>query len=159
MAKKKKDRSNKRYVPRDRKQVKLRHDPWRLKSVFDPLTNILDQLERDGTLTVMGEEEQPVFKDLGNGRWYDMPAALLGFVELFELYEVRYKAVLPLAPLRQLHTKIIEGQDIEMDDIKAARESSATLHTACLDLTIIEAEELVNDFLLKEALNGNVIEL
>lgn len=159
LAKQKKDRSHKRYVPRDRKQVKLRHDPWRLKSVFDPLTKVLDQLDNDGTLTVMGEDEQIVFKDLGNGKWYDMPAALNGFIELFELYEVRYKVTLPLEPLRQLHAKIIAGQDIGLDDTSAARASSAALHTACLDMTILEAEELTHDYLLKEALNGNIIEL
>lgn len=158
MAKKKKDRSNKRYVPRDRNQLKLRHDPIRLRSVFDPLMSIVEQIEQDGTLTITGESQQPVFKETSSGQWYDTAGALIGFIELFELFEIRYSTVLPLDPLRLLHNKIIDGDMIEDEVTQAVRASASVLYNACMDLTLAQADELVSDYKLKEALNGNMMD-
>lgn len=157
MSKNKKDRSHKRYVPRDRSQLKLRHDPMRLRSVFAPLLGLLDQLDNDGTLTVTGDDEKPSWKDPDTGQWYCTANALVGFIELFELFEERYAKPLPLDALRQLHGKIIDGEMIEAEVTRAARASTSVLYNACMDMTLAEADELVSDYKLKEALNGNIM--
>lgn len=159
MAKKpKKDRSDRRYVPRTRETVKLRYEPWRLKSAFDPLLAIVTQLETEHTLTVQASDDQPVFLDLASGKWHDTPAALLGFIELFEMFETRFKQQLPLEPLRVLHTKMTTAALIDNRDTRAVRESATALYNACLDITIAQMDELVQDYKLREALNGNIID-
>lgn len=159
MAKKpKKDRRDRRHVPRTRETVKLRYEPWRLKSAFDPLLDIVTQLEREHTINVQGEEDQPVFLDLATGKWHDTPAALLGFIELFELFETRFGQQLPLEPLRVLHTKMTKAELIDNRDTRAVRESATALYNACLDTTIAQMDELVQDYKLREALNGNIVD-
>jgi hypothetical protein len=156
-----KDRKKKVYKPRDRTQLKLRHDPWRLKSTFDPLLAIVDQLEKDGTLTVEVQNgvEQPVFRDLSTGQLSDTAGAMAGFIELFELFETRFNKPLPLDPLRVLYKRIIDGEMIDSTETRAVREAAGVMYTACLDITIAQADELVQDYMLKEALNGNMLHL
>lgn len=154
MAKNKKDRSGKRHVPRDRNQVKLKYEPWRLKAVFDPLNGILDQLEQEHTVTIAGEHDQPVFMDLGTGQWHDTPAALLGFIDLFEIFELRFGQALPLEPLRVLHRKLSHGDLIDNHDTRAVRDAVAVLHGACLGITVAQADELVRDYRIKEEIEA-----
>lgn len=141
--------------------MKLRHDPWRLKSTFDPLLNLIDQLEQEGTLTVEVQNgvEQPVFRDLSTGQLSDTAGALCGFIELFEMFETRFNKPLPLDPLRVLYKRIIDGEPIYSDETKAVRAAAGVMYTACLDITIAQADELVNDYRIREALNGNFIEV
>ena len=155
--KQKKDRRDRRYVPRTRETIKLRYEPWRLKSSFDPLLGIVTQLEQEYTLDVTGEDDQPIFLDLATGKWHDTPAALLGFIELFEMFETRFNQPLPLDPLRVLHTKILGNEPIDNRETRAVRESATAMYNACLDITIEQMDELVQDYKLREALNGNIM--
>ena len=45
-------RRNKAYRPRDPGCVKLKTVPWIIDSVFAPLYEIIDQLEKDGTIFI-----------------------------------------------------------------------------------------------------------
>lgn len=153
--KKKKDRSAKKYVPRSRDTVLLKYEPWRLNLVFDPLTAILDQLEQEGTITTSGAG-QPMFLDASDGRWYDTAAALRGFIEMYEMYEIRYATPLPLEPLRILLAKIEGDQLIDSFDTASVRAAASVMRLASMRMTVGEARELVDDYNLKEELENVV---
>lgn len=157
MGKQKKDRSGKRYVKRDPLDVKLKYEPWRLVGVFHSPLALIGQLEGDGTIMV--EDDVPVFRDIDDGKLYEVQPAMSGFIELFELYEEQYKQQLPLEPLRILLAKIMDDEAaIHADDTAAARASIETIRRAMFELTRGQADQLVQDYRLKEALNGNIFD-
>jgi hypothetical protein len=157
MAKQKKDRSGKRYVKRDPLDVKLKYEPWRLIGVFAAPLAIVDQLEHDHTIMV--ENDIPVFRDIDDGKLYETLPALAGFIELFELYEVQYKQQLPLESLRILYKRVADPEaPISIDETRAVRETIEAIRRAMFELTRRQADQLVDDYRLKEALNGNIFD-
>lgn len=157
MKKQKKDRSGKRYVKRDPFDIKLKYEPWRLIGVFSAPLLIVDQLDDHHAVTV--QDDIPVFRDIDNGKLYETLPALAGFIELFELFEVRYKQQLPLDPLRALYRKIADDTEvIDSDDTKAVRATIEAIRRALFELTRRQADDLVQDYRLKEALAGNIFD-
>jgi hypothetical protein len=151
MAKNKKDRSGKKYVPKGRDHLKVKFEPWRAKLVFDPLESILDELEQQGTLTTSAEG-QVMFKDVTTGEWHDTIAALLGVIDTFEILERRYGVDAQLDPLRAFADKIEKGSEIDNRDTAAVRASMKTMRNLVLDMTIGEVRQLVRDFQTKDEL-------
>lgn len=156
MKKQKKDRSGKRYVKRDPLDVKLKYEPWRLVGVFAAPLEIIGLFERGEMLV---ENDIPVFRDIDDGKLYETLPAMSGFIELFELYGERYKDPLPLDPLRVLYRRLADPETIvTSDETRAARATIETIRRAMFKLTRRQADELVQDYRLKEALNGNIFD-
>lgn len=98
-SKRRKER-NKRYVPR------LVRTPMLIGSdlVMRPVEQIIEQIERDGTVMV-GSNGFPVFQ-AGDGKWHDSAAGIEGLIWHLEMWCTRHGRELPLQPLRDLHTAL-----------------------------------------------------
>lgn len=134
--------------------AKLKTMPWRVSAVFNPMLAIIDQLEEHGTIDVAGSG-QPVFK-YTDGDWYDSPAAIMGFVEAYEIHEVRSDRTINLEPLRQLANKLKYSMPIFPSDTAAARDSLARCKAETLEMTAGYADQLVTDFKIKDELQKEV---
>ena len=93
---------------------KPRH-PHRIKAVrtpmivgidlaLRPLEEIIDQIERDGTVNT-SSKGVAMFK-ASDGGWYDTVEAIDGLIVHFEMYSVRHRVALPLGALRDLQTAL-----------------------------------------------------
>lgn len=87
---------NKTYRPREVRTPMLVGS----ELVMRPLEAIVDQLDRDGTVTVDGKGV-PVFQ-AGDGEWYDAAGGIEGVMWHFEMHATRHGLDLPLDGLREL---------------------------------------------------------
>lgn len=146
----------KAYKPRNLgESIKLKMQPWKVAAVFDPLIAILDQLENEGTIdtTLSGTA---IFKDHGDGAWYDSSVAIMGVVEAYEIHEIRIGCNLELAELRKLANKLQYGMPISSDDTKAARACLARMKVSTIEMTAGYARDLIKDFQIKEELQKEI---
>lgn len=144
---------NKKYRPKPQGDtIKLKMQPWKVRSVFQPLESILDQLEQHGTIDVAGT--QPVFRDQNDGHWYDTPAALLGVCDAYEIHETRTGRPLELQPLRQLANKLNAGMPIFASDTEACRACLTRMKAETIEMTAGYARDLIKDFQIKEGLEA-----
>ncbi len=72
--------------------------------VLRPLEQIIDQIERDGTVNVSAKGAAQF--QSGDGQWYDTAAAIEGIVVHFEMFAMRHDLDLPLDALRELHVAL-----------------------------------------------------
>lgn len=148
-------RPRKPYRPKfDGDQVKLKMQPWKVAAVFDPLTAILDQLERDGTIdeTTQG---QAVFRN-HDGEWFDTAAAIMGAVDAYEIHEIRTGCDLQLADLRKLANRLQYGMPVFEAETKAARACLDRMKAETLEMTAGYARDLIKDFNIKEELQREI---
>lgn len=94
--------------------------------VFGPLEAILDQLERDGTLTC-DARGVPIFRDTTDGNWYDTAPALGGVIDHLEMYETRHGVTLPIQSLRDLHRRLKVSMPIDNPLMTRLRRDLPTL--------------------------------
>lgn len=89
---------------------KRRNKPYRPKPVrppmivgaalvFGPIQAVIDQIERDGTVTT-NRRGTPIFRD-GDGQWYCTATAIQGVVEHCEMWCTRHGRMLPLDSLSE----------------------------------------------------------
>jgi hypothetical protein len=148
-------RTKKKYRPLDPLQTKLRHQPWKVAAVINPLLAIVDQLEQQGTIDVAGNGVA-VFKDHCDGVWYESSVAILGVVGAYEIYEVRKDLNLCLAPLTKLANQLKYDMPITQQVTEDARACIERIRIATLDMTAGEGQQLIKDFQIKEAIQERV---
>lgn len=90
-----KSRRNKPYRPR------AKHAPLIVgaQMVFAPVLAIVEQLDRDGTLTTTASGV-PIFQ-AGDGKWYETATALDGVIEHAEMWAARHGRAVPVESLKQ----------------------------------------------------------
>ncbi|MBS1170602.1 MAG: hypothetical protein H6R01_1520 [Burkholderiaceae bacterium] len=144
--------------PRHSKQTRRRQSnprliaqPWKTAAVFDPIERIVDQLERDGTVTVT-LDGMPVFLNT-DGKWYSSVAAIEGVIQAFEIHSGRTNHALPIRPLHQLATKLRIGMPIFSSDTTAVRAALNVLRRAGNSLTADEAAELAQAVSISAAMD------
>lgn len=139
----------KMYRPRPQGQRLLKTQPWKIAAVFNPLEAILDQLETDGTIdvTVSGK---PIFKDTGDGTWYETPIAIMGVVDAYKMHQDRVGIDLGLDPLRQLANKLEYDMPIFQADTQACRACLKRMKAITLNMTADYARQMIVDFQIKE---------
>ena len=135
-----------RHTKRQRAQSnpRLIAQPWKTAAVFDPLEQIIEQLERDGTVNVTTDKKMsgmPVFLNT-DGKWYSSAAALEGVIQAFEIHAGRTGQPLPIKPLQQLAAKLAIGMPIFASDTDAVRAAINVLRKVGNSLTADEAAEL-----------------
>lgn len=88
---------------------KKRNKPYRPKPVnapmivcsqmvFWPLYSVIDQIEREGTVTT-DQRGRPILQD-GDGTWYDTVGAMAGLIDHCEMWSTRTGRELPLDAMR-----------------------------------------------------------
>jgi len=142
---------NKKHRPRNPNDALMKTQPWRMRSVFQPVIAILDQLENDGTMDISADG-QPIFKDVIDGCYYDTCVALDGISECFELLSERKNIPIDTGPLRRISNKIRYHMPVFIEDTKACRACLDVLHSHCLHLRISEAVDLIQTIRVREEL-------
>lgn len=145
-------RRNKAYRPRDPGCVKLKTVPWIIDSVFAPLYEIIDQLEKDGTIFIT-QTGIPVFLNIKDGKFYETVPAISGFIEGYEIHERRTNRDLDMTPLKHLVKRIEYGAPITELETKAARSALNRLRTETMGMTWNYADAMLRDFKIKEELS------
>lgn len=146
-------RRNKAYRPRDPGCVKLKTVPWIIDSVFAPLYEIIDQLEKDGTIFIT-QTGIPVFFNRKDGKFYETVPAISGFIEGFEIHERRTHRDLGMDPLRHLIKRIEYGIPITDIETRAVRIALDRIRNETMGMTWNYADEMLRDFRIKEELSN-----
>ena len=120
----------------------LRTCPWRVMAVFGPIERVLHRLETDGTVEASGR--QIVFKEDGNGGWYDLPAALIGVVDFHELAASRHRLPIDVSAMRRFANKLESGSPIFEQDLEAVKACIAACKQQSLKLRVSEATDIVD---------------
>ena len=131
--------------------IKLKMQPWKVSAVMNPMIAIVDQLEQHGTIDVAGNGTA-IFRDQGDGHWYDSAVAIAGVVEAYEIHERRHGVDLHLDGLRKLGKALEYSMPIDHHQTAAARVSLAHIRAATLEMTAGYARDLIKDFQIKEGL-------
>ena len=92
----------------------------KMNTVLSPLEDILDQLERDGTVNT-DERGTPIFKAAPENAWFAMVPALLGVVDMFGMWAKRHNKTFDLTALEQLAHKLEYGMPVTERDTGAVR--------------------------------------
>lgn len=140
---------NKKYRPKPPGSQLLKTQLWKVRAVFDPLEAILNQLERDGTIDCT-PSGVAIFKDGGDGNWYESPIAIMGVVDAYQMHQERRGIDLGMDPLRKLAKKLEYSMPIFDSDTKACREALARMKQETLNMTADYARGLIVDFQIKE---------
>lgn len=141
---------NKKYTPKPRRVPAI----VRTARVFGPLHDIMEQLEREGTLTT-SPKGVPMFFDIDDNAWYATAPALFGLIEHLEMYGRRRGVQMPLDSLKQFHKRIDYGMPIDaalMDRLKA---EVALLQRAMAYLSVHELTDLFRQCQIKFELEGS----
>ena len=147
--------------PRHKRQQKttgrqlLLTQPWKIKMVFAPLESILDQLERDGTVTVVHEGDQkgmPVFKIDGDREWYATGPALRGLTQAFYAHGVRTGKALPVNEIDRFADMLEAGKKVRAQDIQQVRSAMAVLKKEAQYFTVDYAQDLIKTVQVSEQL-------
>lgn len=142
---------NKKYQPKSDDNVKLKMQPWKMQAVFQPLEDILNQLEKNGTVdaTTGGT---PIFKDAIDGHWYESSEAIMGVVEAYEIHEIRSGCQIGLSSMRQLAHRLKYSMAIFESDTVACRACLQRMKRETMQMTAGYARQLIKDFQIKEQL-------
>lgn len=90
-----KKRRNKKYRPRAVRPPMI----VGAALVFGPIQAVIDQIERDGTVTT-NRTGTPIFQD-STGTWYCTATAIQGVIDHCEMWCTRHGRTLPLDSLRE----------------------------------------------------------
>lgn len=77
-----------------------------MAKAFGAIDAMLDKLAQGWIHEIQGH---PVFRNPSDGTWYDIPAALSGWIALWERINTRYTLGLQLDPLRKLEARLDHG--------------------------------------------------
>ncbi|MFY4005988.1 hypothetical protein [Achromobacter denitrificans] len=103
-----KPRRNKRYVPRVARLPML----IKTQQTLAPLESIIDQIERDGTVTV-DARGLPIFHCVADGEWYASAPAIAGMADFFDMWATRHGSQFKATALRQLAKRLEVGMPID----------------------------------------------
>lgn len=77
-----------------------------------PLEAIIDQIERDGTITT-DARGTPIFHCVADGEWYASAPAISGMADFFDMWATRHGSPFKAAALRQLANRLDVGMPID----------------------------------------------
>ena len=129
----------------------LRHQPWRIYAVFEPIETILTRMERDGTIDAASGV--PVFCEHGAGGWYEVGPALEGVLQFHEIAASRYGMPCDLAGLQRVAKKLDVGAPIFEADIAAARASINSCKRQAMGLRQSQAIDIIDTVRISMALD------
>jgi hypothetical protein len=129
----------------DRGGKLLRHEPWRLHSVFAPIDHILTELDVNEEVLVMVDDgvEVPCFKHFMDGCTYPIKPSLEGLCDSFDMHAQRWQRPVMSEGLRDLMQLLEDGADLCQMDVTRARESVALMKAEARMMTIRYASDLV----------------
>lgn len=114
----------------------------KMTTVLAPLEAIIDQLERDGTVHV-DERGTPIFKTGPENEWFAMAPALLGVVDMFEMWATRHGKAFDMSALTRMANKLQYGMPVMPADTAAVRDMLPRMQRVACVLSHDEAKTLI----------------
>jgi hypothetical protein len=143
-----KARRNKRYVKRPAGARTLRTQPWKLNNVFQPLEDILNQMQATGFSDV-DQRGMPIFKSAKDSCWYTSAEAIHGVADAYEIHVARSGHVLPIEALRRVANKLHYDSILFEDEVNAMRAALVVLRTETMAMTENYAHDLLQGVKIK----------
>jgi hypothetical protein len=142
----------------DRGGKLLRHEPWRLHSVFAPIDHIIDDIDQRGEVMVMVDEgeEVPCFKHFMDGCTYPIKPSLEGMCDSFDMHCEHWKRPMLSGGLRDFMRLIEDGAELCQADIDAARASVVDMKREASQMTIRYASDLVQRTSIKIEIENKI---
>jgi hypothetical protein len=139
---------NKPYVPRSHGARTLRTQPWKLRGVFQPLDDILTQMEETG-YSDADQTGLPVFRSMKDGGWYGISEAIAGVADAYEIHASRSGRPMPVEALRRVATKLHYGTVLFQDEVDAMRAAMEVLRKETMNMTEDYAASLLQGVRIK----------
>jgi len=133
---------NKAYRPRPPGARTLRTQPWKLRNVFLPLEEILNQMEASG-LSDVDQRGTPIFQSAKDSCWYTSAPAINGVADAYEIHAKRSGRPMPIEALRRVANKLHYGCMVFSSDVIAMRAALDTLRAETMGMTEDYAHSLL----------------
>lgn len=118
-----------------------------------PLESIIDQIERDGTVTV-DARGVPVFHCAADGEWYASAPAIAGMADFFDMWAVRHGREFKATALRQLAKRLDVGMPIDTPLMAALHAEIPALRRIGAGLTQDDASDLLRQTQIRAELDA-----
>lgn len=116
-----------------------------------PLESIIDQIQRDGTVTV-DTRGVPVFYCVADGEWYASAPAISGMADFFDMWATRHGSQFKATALRQLAKRLDVGMPIDGPLMAALHAEVPALRRIGAGLTQADASDLLRQTQIKAEL-------
>ncbi|WP_156337361.1 hypothetical protein [Achromobacter aegrifaciens] len=107
-----------------------------------PLESIIDQIERDGTVTT-DDRGVPIFHCVADGEWYASAPAINGMADFFDMWATRHGRAFKAVALRQLAKRLEVGMPIDGPLMAALRAEIPSLRRIGASLDQADATDLL----------------
>lgn len=130
-----------RATRRPERQARL---PMLIKTpqTLAPLEAIIDQIQRDGTVTV-DARGVPIFHCVADGEWYASAPAILGMADFFDMWATRHGREFKAVALRQLAKRLEVGMPVDAPLLAALHAEIPTLRRIGAGLDQDDATDLL----------------
>lgn len=133
---------NKVYRPRPVGDRLLRTQPWKVRNVFQPLEDILNQMEATG-FSDADQRGTPIFKSLKDSCWYTSAEAINGVADAYEIHAARCGRAMPVDALRRVANKLFYGSVVFESELTEMRTALGVLRAETLGMTENYAHDLL----------------
>lgn len=118
-----------------------------------PLEAIIDQIERDGTVTV-DPRGVPVFHCVADGVWYASAPAIAGMADFFDMWATRHGHAFQATALRQLAARLEASMPIDGPLMAALHREIPALRRIGAGLTRDDASDLLRQTQILAEMEG-----
>ncbi|CAB3729208.1 hypothetical protein [Achromobacter piechaudii] len=119
-----------------------------------PLESIIDQIERDGTVTV-DMRGVPVFHCVADGEWYASAPAIAGMADFFDMWATRHSHAFQATALRQLAARLEASMPIDGPLMAALHREIPALRRIGAGLTQDDASDLLRQTQIRAELDAS----
>lgn len=142
-----------RATRRPERQARL---PMLIKTqqTLAPLEAIIDQIQRDGTVTV-DARGVPIFHCVADGEWYASAPAILGMADFFDMWATRHGSQFKATALRQLAKRLEVGMPVDAPLLAALHAEIPALRRIGAGLTQADASDLLRQTQIKAELEAH----
>ena len=117
------------------KRIRIRRTPTfiDMAKAFGPVDAMLARLEQGWIHSIKGN---PVFYNTSDSTWYDIPAALEGWIALWQRIAEHKQLELDLQPMRLLAARLHHGTPITPDEVARCVDivTATKRHYRCMDV-------------------------
>jgi len=129
----------------NRRRLRARPTIADMAKAFGCVDAMLDKLSQGWIHEIQG---QPVFKNPADETWYDIPAALAGWIDLWQRIVVKRSLDIDLKPLAKLAAKLNHGVPLQPAEVVACVEIVTACKRAYRRMDVYEISSLVRTQLI-----------
>jgi len=116
-----------------------------MAKAFGAVDAMLDKLGQGWIHEIQGN---PVFRNAPDGKWYDIPEALAGWISLWERIVAKHDLDIDLRPLAKLAAKLKHGMTLQPEEVAACVEIVTQCKRAYRRMDVYEIGSLVKTQLI-----------